>query len=73
MEKFHIILIPQNRKELIYEFEHSCQNVDAACDFAKVTLVMNGGRYREARILSRWKSDLSFREAVDPIIFNNNL
>ncbi len=73
MEKFHIILIPQDSKELIYEFEHCCQNVDAARDFAKVNLVMNGGRYREARILSRWKSDLSFREAVDPIIFNNNL
>jgi len=73
MEKFRIVFVPSSNEDLFYEFENNFRDVNAASDFAKATLVMNEGRYKEARVMSRWKSDLSFRQAVPPIIYNNNL
>ena len=73
MENFRIILIPADASELFYEFEQRCKDLNAASDFAKVNLVMNGGKYKEARVMSRWKPDLSYRQAIDPIIYSNNL
>lgn len=73
MEKFRIILVPSSDEELFYELENKFPDVNAASDFAKLNLVMNAGRYKEARIMSRFQSDLAFRQALPPIIYNNNL
>lgn len=73
MQDFIIILIPSDKNELTYALIHKAKDLDAARAFAEVNLVMNGGRFKEATILSRWKSDLSYRQATDSIIYNNNL
>lgn len=73
MENFRIVFIPSDDEELFYEFENNFRDVNAAGDYAKVNLLMNGGKYKEARVMSRWKSDLSYHQAIAPIIYSNNL
>ena len=73
MDKYRIILVPADNDELYHEFEASCKDVDAARQQATVYLVMQQGRYKEARVLSQWKSQISWRQAIAPIVYNNNL
>ena len=73
MENYRIILIPVEESELFYEFTAPCASPLAAGEYAKVQLTMASGRYKEARVMSQWKSELAWRQAIPPIFYNNNL
>ena len=73
MEKFHLIFIPTDKKGLIISMEYTCRNVDAACEYATMQLLFSNGQFREAHVCQTWKSEVTFREAIDPIIVTNNI
>lgn len=73
MEKFINTLKLSDSKGL--EVGMNASGVDAAQDYAKMQLTLGGGNYSSAIIFSQWKSNSEnfFRQAVDPIVYNNNL
>lgn len=73
MQDFRIILIPEKREDLVYEFDTSCKDIPAAKDYATFHLAMHSGKYKEAHVLSQWKGENSWRQAIDPIVYNFNL
>ncbi len=73
MQNFRILMIPSDPEGLMHEFDYNCRDVDAAKDYAAFQLGMSGSIYKEARVLSAWKSSASYRQAIDPIVNNYNL
>lgn len=73
MEKFRIVLTPSDSEGLLTIMDITARNVDAAREQATAYLAMLGNQCKSATVMSQWKSPLSWRQALDPIIFNNNL
>lgn len=68
-----ILLTPVNDEELTMMWEANCADLDAAQKCATAYLAMAGSKFKKATVLSNWKSPLSWRQAIAPIINNFNL
>lgn len=73
MEKYMILLIPQDDNELTVMWEANCKDVEAARNQATAYLAMAGQKYKKATVLSNFKSPLAWRQATDSIVNNFNL
>ena len=73
MENFRIILSPESDDDLLYQWDVRCRDVNAAREQATAYLIMSGTRYRSAIVLSPWKSQTSWRQAIAPVYNHFNL
>ena len=73
MNKFRIIFCPLNDEDLFYEWDITCRDVEEAKNQASAYLGMSGTKYKSALVLSPWKSQTMWRQAIDPIVNNFNL
>lgn len=73
MEEFIIILTPANDEDLVHGWKVNCKDVDAARDQANAYLAMAGSRFKDAIVLSHWKSETAWRQAKHKICNNFNL
>lgn len=73
MEKFMILLTPEDENEKLMMWEANCTNVEAAQQQATAYLAMAGPKYKYADVLSNFKSPLAWRQATNRIVNNFNL
>lgn len=73
MEKFMILLSPEEDSELAMLWEASCKDVEEAKKQATAYLAMAGKKYKFATVLSNFKSSFAWRQACDKIFYNFNL
>ena len=73
MEKFMILLTPEDDDELSMMWEANCKDVDAAEQQAKAYLAMAGTKYKSATVMSNYKSPLAWRQATARVVNNFNL
>ena len=73
MEKFRILLTPAEEEGLDTIMDINAKDIDAAKSQATAYLLMLGGKCKCATIFSEWKSSTSWRQAIDPIVYNFNL
>ena len=73
MEKFMILLTPEDANEKLMMWEANCTNIEAAQQQATAYLAMAGPKYKSATVLSNFKSPLAWRQATNRIVNNFNL